>query len=72
MTMSGSGEQNQRPEDDTSIVRAPSSSRRARPALISDVFGVLGREGQKPVSIKDMNNAVLDQAAVNDARSKKR
>ncbi|MCW3797599.1 hypothetical protein OMW55_07255 [Sphingomonas sp. BN140010] len=65
--MSRLREQNQGPEDDTSIARAPRSARRGRPALISDVFGVLEREGEEPVSIEDMNNAVLDQAAVDDA-----
>jgi hypothetical protein len=70
--MGGSREQNQGPEDDTSLARASGLPRRGRPALISDVFGVLERDGREPVSIEEINNAVLAQAAEDDARSKKR
>ncbi|QIK95798.1 hypothetical protein G7076_04355 [Sphingomonas sp. HDW15A] len=38
---------------------------------IEDVFGLLEREGQRTVSIDEMNEAVAERAAEDDERIKK-
>ena len=38
---------------------------------IEDVFGLLEREGQRTVSIEEMNEAIAEQAAEDDERIKK-
>jgi hypothetical protein len=48
--------------------RTPPSSERTQ---IEDVFGLLEREGQRTLSIEEMNDAVAEQAAEDDERIKK-
>lgn len=43
-----------------------------RGSVISESFGLLERDGREPASIEEMKNAVLNQAAEDDERSKKR
>ena len=38
---------------------------------IDAVFGLLEREGQRTISIEEMNEAVAERAAEDDERSKK-
>ena len=44
-------------------------SKAEKDQTVSRIFGMLKREGQKPVSIAEMNEAIADAACAKDQRS---
>jgi hypothetical protein len=58
------------PNDALKALMKPTPHWRER-TQIEDVFGMLEREGQRTVSIEEMNEAVAEQAAEDDERIKK-
>lgn len=50
---------------------APEAETRGEQTQIKDVFGLLERQGQRTISIEEMNESVAEQAAENYERIKK-